>query len=136
MAHGDAVGYRDGTEFARRAAGFLDPPLGRLRLAHQRDIAWRRFVPAGRHANEGTMDLLFRQPHRIIIGAMRRPLRPFGDVAGRKLGFVKSRHEQFFNYLSSPLEGEGGPEGRKGGLSERRKWCRHGALTVSPLPSL
>ena len=35
-----------------------DPKLDRLGLAHQRDIAGRGFVPAGRDADEGLMDLL------------------------------------------------------------------------------
>src|SRR5258708_25618363 len=59
------------------------------------------------------MDLLFRQPHRIIIGAMRRPLRPFGDVAGRKLGFVELRHVSRLSVeFLPPLRGKVAPRVR------------------------
>ena len=33
MAHRNAIGHRDGGEFARRGAGFLNADLGGLRLA-------------------------------------------------------------------------------------------------------
>ena len=58
VTHGDAVGHGDGAEFARRAARRGDALLHRLRLAHQRDVARRCFVPAGGDADEGLMDLL------------------------------------------------------------------------------
>ena len=81
MAHGDAVGHGDGAELARRGADGGDAHLDRLRLPHQRDIARRGLVPAGGDADERLMDLLRGQPHRVIKGAVRRPLRPFGGVA-------------------------------------------------------
>ena len=58
VAHGDAVGHGDGAELARRAAGRRDALLDRLGLAHQRDVAGRGLVPAGRDADERLVDLL------------------------------------------------------------------------------
>jgi hypothetical protein len=60
MAHGDAVGDGDGAEFSRRAASGSDALFHGLRLTHQRDIAGRGLIPAGRHADERLMDLLCR----------------------------------------------------------------------------
>ncbi len=57
-----------------------DAELHRLRLPHQRDVARGGFVPAGGNADERLMDLLLGQPHRIVEGAVRRPLRPFRGV--------------------------------------------------------
>ena len=51
------------------------PSLHRLGLAHQRDVAGRGLVPAGGDADEGLVDLLGGEPHRIVIGAVRRALR-------------------------------------------------------------
>ena len=84
MAHGDAVGDGDGAEFAGRAARRGDPLLHRLRLAHQRDVAGGGFVPAGGDADEGLMDLLARQTHRVIIGAMGGAGGPLGHMAARQ----------------------------------------------------
>ena len=50
-----------------------DALLDRLGLAHQRDIAGRGLVPAGGDADEGLVDLLGGQPHRVIEGAVRAP---------------------------------------------------------------
>ena len=84
MPHGDAVGDGDGAEFARRAVGGDNALLDGLRLAHQRDVAGRGLVPAGGDADEGLMDLLARQTHRVIIGAMRRAGRPLGHMPARQ----------------------------------------------------
>ena len=62
------------------AAGGGDPKLDLLGLAHQRDVARRRFVPAGRHTDEGLVNLLARQPHRIVEGPMWRTVGTFGGV--------------------------------------------------------
>ena len=86
MTHGDAVGHGDGAELARGAAGGGDALLDGLRLAHQRDVAGRGFVPAGGDADEGLVDLPGRQTHRVIIRAVRRPLWTFGNVTARQLG--------------------------------------------------
>ena len=87
MAHGDAVGDGYGAEFARRTADRGNPLLDRLRLAHQRNVARRGFVPAGGHAHKGLVDLLGRKPHGVIKRAMRGAVRPFGGVPARQLGF-------------------------------------------------
>ena len=89
VAHGDAVGHRDGGELARRAAGRGDALLGGLRLAGERDVAGRRLVPAGGDADEGLMDLLARQPHRVVVGAVRRAARPFRHVTAWQTPFVE-----------------------------------------------
>ena len=81
MAHRDAVRDGDRAEFARRAAGLLHAFLGGLRLAHQRDVAGRGFVPAGRDADERLMDFRFGQTHGVIVGTMRRAFRTLGHVA-------------------------------------------------------
>ena len=86
VAHGDAVGDGDGAELARRAAGGGDALLHRLGLAHQRDVAGRGLVPAGRDADEGLMDLLAGEPHGVIVGAMRRALGTLGHVPAGQLG--------------------------------------------------
>ena len=62
----------------------FDALLDRLRLAHQRDVAGRRLVPAGGHADEGLVDLLARSaPWRSSrSGAARAPaLRSHGGWA-------------------------------------------------------
>ncbi len=52
-----------------------DALLHRLRLAHQRDVAGRGLVPARGHADEGLVDLLGGQTHRVVVGPVRRALR-------------------------------------------------------------
>ena len=85
MAHRDAIGHRDGGEFARRRAGFLHANLRRLCLTRKGDIARCRFIPAGSDAYQRLSDFLRRQAHRVIIGTMRRALRPHGGVPARQL---------------------------------------------------
>src|SRR5262249_13120878 len=80
VTHGDAIGDRDGAELARGAVGGGDAFLDRLGLAHQRDVAGGGLVPAGGHADERLVDLLGRQTHGVIIGAVWRPLRAFGHT--------------------------------------------------------
>ena len=87
MAHGDAVGNGDGAKFAGRTPASCHPKLDRLSLAHQRDIAGCRLIPAGRHADEGLMDLLARQPHGVIERPMRRAIGAFGGVTARQPQF-------------------------------------------------
>ncbi len=57
-----------------------DTLLHRLGLAHQRDIARCCFVPAGGDADEGLVNLLPRQPHRVIESAVRGAVGAFGSV--------------------------------------------------------
>src|ERR1700691_5669854 len=80
MPHGDAIGDGDGAELARRRAYGRYALLHRLRLAHERDVAGCRFIPAGRYANERLMDLPRRQTHRVIERTMRCTLRAFSRV--------------------------------------------------------
>ena len=88
VAHGNAVGHRDGDELARRPGGGGNAPLYGLRLAHQGDVAGRRLVPAGSHPDEGLMDLLGRETHRIVIRAVRRPLGPLRHVPAGQLPLI------------------------------------------------
>src|SRR5581483_5793547 len=82
-------GDGDGAEFARRAVGGGDALLHGLRLAHQGDVAGGGFVPAGGDADEGLVDLLARQTHRVVIRAMRRAGGPLGHVAARQPRLVE-----------------------------------------------
>ena len=119
MPHGDAVGDGDRRELARRAAAGLDAELHRLRLAGERDVARRRLVPAGGDADERPVDVARRQPHGIIVRAVRRPLRPDGNVPARQLRFVEHGsadvvgHDPFLVLRIS----------RRPENSEPRKWC-------------
>ena len=62
VAHGDAVGDRDGAEFARRSAGGGHALFHHLRLAHEGNIAGGGLVPAGGDADERLVDLLVVSP--------------------------------------------------------------------------
>ena len=84
MAHRDAIGHGDGGEFARRGTGLLHANLRGLRLAGQRDIAGGGFIPAGSHTHQRLRDFLSRQFHGVVIGTMRRALRPHGGVPARQ----------------------------------------------------
>src|SRR6202034_2005728 len=54
--------------------------LDGLRLPHQGDVAGRGFVPAGGHANKRLMNLLGRQPHRVVERPVRGTLRAFSGM--------------------------------------------------------
>ena len=70
-------------------AAAADALLHRLRLAHQRDVARGRLVPAGGDADEGLVDLLARQTHGVIIGAMGRAGGTLGDVPARQTRLIE-----------------------------------------------
>src|SRR5690554_6166293 len=89
MTHRDTVRHRNGAELARGAACLVDPLLHRLRLAHQRDVAWRSLIPAGRHAYERLVDLLFGEAHRVVIRPMGCALRPNRNVAAWQFRLVE-----------------------------------------------
>src|SRR5690606_36671647 len=89
MPHGDAVRYRNGAEFARRAAALRNALLHRLRLTHERDVAGSGLVPAGRDANEGLRDFLFAEAHRVIVGTMRRALWPDRNMTAGQFRLVE-----------------------------------------------
>ncbi len=88
VPHGDAVGHGDGGELARGAVGVLDAQLDRLGLTIERDVAGRGLVPAGGDADEGLVDLLLGQTHRVEIRPVRRAGGALGHMAARQSGFV------------------------------------------------
>ncbi len=89
VAHGDAVGHRDGAELARRAAGSETPFLA--------DCAWRcsamlQGAASFQHETtptNGRRDLLLGEAHGIIVGAMRRARRPDRHMPARQLRLVE-----------------------------------------------
>ncbi len=89
VAHGDAVGDGDGGEFPGRASGRIDAFLCRPGLALERDVARRGFVPTGDDADQGPVNLGFRQPHGVKERPVRRALRPLGHVTAGQPGFVE-----------------------------------------------
>ena len=88
MAHGDAVGNRDRAEFARCAICRLNALAGGMGLTHQRRITGGGLVPARRDPDKRLLDVLGREPHRVIVGAVRCAFRAFRHMAGWQLGFV------------------------------------------------
>src|SRR5215471_10793740 len=99
MPHGDAVGDGDGAELVWGAAAGGDALLHRLSLAHQRDVAGGRLVPAARHADERLMNLLPREPHRVIEGAVRRALGSLGHVAAGQLRLEVGLRVHWFAFI-------------------------------------
>ena len=89
MAHGDAVGHRDGRELARRAPCRRDAVLHRLGLAVQGNVAGRGLVPRRRDADQGLGDLFLGYAHGVEERPMGRALRPHRGVAGRHSGLVE-----------------------------------------------
>ena len=88
VTHGDAVGDGDRRELAGHAARLDHAPFGRLGLAPERDVAGRRLVPGADDTDERPRDLLRREPHGVVVRAVRRPLRADGGVPARELGLV------------------------------------------------
>ena len=89
MAHGDAVGHRDGGEFPRRAPGRGDAVLHRLGLTVQGDIAGRGLVPRRGHADQRLGDLFLGHAHGVEERPVGRALRPDRGVAGGQSGLVE-----------------------------------------------
>jgi hypothetical protein len=89
VTHGDAVGHGDGAELARGSMRRCHALLHGLRLAHERDVAGRGLVPAGGDADEGLVNLVARQTHRVVVGAMRRACGPLGHVAAGQFRLVE-----------------------------------------------
>src|SRR2546430_2679423 len=77
MAHGDATGTVFRAELGRAPARRANTLFHSLSLAHKSDVARSGFVPAGRDANQGLVDLLAGKSHGVEIRAMRRPRRAF-----------------------------------------------------------
>ncbi len=88
MAHGDAVGNRDGAELARGTVGGLHAFGDGMSLAHQCCVARRGLIPAGGDPDKGLPDVLGRQAHRVEIAAMGRARGAFGHVARGESGLV------------------------------------------------
>src|SRR3954447_1302112 len=86
MPHRNTISHRDGAELARGGARRYDALLDRLRLPHQCNVARCGFIPASCNADERLMDLFARQTHGIIVGAMRRAIRPFRHMTAWQLG--------------------------------------------------
>ena len=64
------------------------------------DVAGRRLIPAGGDADEGLVDLVLGQAHRVVVAAVRRAVGAHGDVAGRQPGFVPAlgEHRRFLSW--------------------------------------
>src|SRR3984893_17353779 len=90
MAVGDPIGHRDGAKFARRAACRSNALLHRLCLPHQSDVAGGGLVPAGGNADQGLVNLLACEPHRVKIRTVRRPRCAFRHVSAGKPGFIEN----------------------------------------------
>ena len=103
MAHGNAIGHGDGGKFARRAVGFLDTHLGRLRLPVERDIARSGLIPAGGNADQWLVNFFLAHPHGIVIRPVRRARRAFGYIPAGELGFVKFCHGGLLKKSSIPV---------------------------------
>src|SRR5262249_36719193 len=107
-----------------------DALLHRLGLTHQRDVAGGGLVPTGGDADEGLVDLLPREPHRIVVGALRSALGTLGHVPAGQLRFeVGLRVHCAFR---APLPPKSAPaNGRSpdvlGPRSQRRVWPNRGA---------
>src|SRR5262249_35197918 len=86
VPHRYTVSHGDRAELAWRATRGGDAFLHCLGLPHQGDVAGCSFIPAGCNADERLMDLLARQTHGIIVGAMGRAIRPFRHVTAWQLG--------------------------------------------------
>ncbi len=61
-SHRDAVGNRDRVEFHRRAARRADACLHRHREVAQVEIAWTDLDPGVRHADDGLLEVVAREP--------------------------------------------------------------------------
>jgi len=106
MAHRDAIGDGDGVEPARGAAACDHAFAADIGLRVQGGVAWRGIVARARHANEGPGDVFLGHAHRVVIGTVRRALRPDRDVAAGEFGLVKrARHKIscFRDFAKLPL---------------------------------
>ena len=73
----------------------------------QRDVAGRGLVPAGGDADEGLVDLVLGQPHRVVVAAMRRAIRAPRSRAATAAATCPSASSTSAPFLPSPLAGEG-----------------------------
>ena len=63
MAHGNAIGDGDRCKLSRCAATSLHAFLNDLRLASERNVAGRSFVPRGGYADQRLGDCIISQTH-------------------------------------------------------------------------
>ena len=97
-----------------------DALLHGLRLAHQRDVAGRGFVPAGGDADERLVDLRRGQAHGVVIGAVRGALGTLGHVPAGQPGLE----------LGLGVHRRSGPPGPSAAIPPRELAC--GLLSLGP----
>src|SRR5712672_151116 len=85
MVHADAVGDRDGGEFARRAAGLHDSRLGGVDLEIVGHITGRLLALHADNPDHRLRHRLVVEPHRPHKGAMRRTIEAIGRHTGSQL---------------------------------------------------
>ena len=85
MVHADAVGNRDGGEFARRAAGLRDSGFGGIDLEIVGHVAGRLLALHADDADHRLCERLVVEPHRAHEGAVRRTIEAIGRHAGSPL---------------------------------------------------
>jgi hypothetical protein len=61
-----------------------------LRLALERNIAGRGFIPAGSDTNEGLMNFITAQPHCVQECPVRRPLGPLCHMPAWQPFFIEN----------------------------------------------
>ena len=115
VVHADAVGDRDGGEFARRAAGLRDPLLGRLDLEIVGHVAGRLLALHADHADHRLGERRVVEPHRAHEGAVRRTIEAVGRHAGSPL-----LHAQISPQASRPTPGRTPLVAIAGRLLQRR----------------
>ena len=94
MAHRDAVGDGDGIEPARGASARNHALAADIGLGVEGRVAGCRVVACADHADEGPRDFLLGHAHRVVVGTVRRALRPDRDMAAGELRLVKlGRHK-------------------------------------------
>ena len=79
VAHGDAVGHRDGDELERESAGLTHAVLGLLGQPGERQVARRHLVPRRGHADLGLVPVVVTHADRTQHGAGRGTGRAVGD---------------------------------------------------------
>ena len=123
VVHADAVGDRNGGEFARRAAGLRDPVLGGVDLEIVGHVAGRLLALHADHADHRLGDRRIVEPHRAHEGAVRRTIEAIGRHAGSPL-----LHAAISPRSSRPNAGDA----RSGRLADVSAYCS-GATIVGCL---
>ncbi len=89
-AHGDAVGDGDGVELHRRAAGFADALLHRFGDMAQVEVAGADLGPRIRDADDGLVQVFFREADSAKHGARGSAMRSFGKGNGVQFGIMRA----------------------------------------------